>query len=194
MVMVALAAAAVIGVVAAGVGTWQAVEARQAQAKEAEAVRQEKEKEALLAQQKAQEEERQHRRRIELIMGKQQAITAASGTSLLSGSALAADIDLASEGEMEALNIRRGGTVESQARMFEARLAKFRRDQAKGQIKYEIAQGVLSAASSVTSAYGSYATSQQGGSGYRRGASYGDDYSSTYGRGSVAGRWYYGRR
>jgi hypothetical protein len=67
-----------------------------------------------------------------------------------------AELDLTTQGELEALNIRRGGQVESQAKTFEARLARFRADTAKGAIGYDIASGVLSASSSAVSSYSSY--------------------------------------
>lgn len=145
-----------IALIGAGVGTWQAVEARNRAADEADAVADEKEKEAAAARESAAFEERQHRRRMALLLGKQQAVTAAAGVSTLSGSALGAEIDLTEQAELEALNIRRGGKIESQAREFEARLAKFRADTQRGNIKYDIAGGVLTAASGATKSYSTY--------------------------------------
>lgn len=157
---ITLAIVAAVGVIAAGIGAWQAVEAHQAQAAEAKAVEEEKRNEAIAAKESAAFEEQQHRRRIQLLLGKQQAVTSAAGVSLLSGSSLAAEIDLTEQGELEALNLRRGGQIESNARLFESRIARFRADTARGAIKYDIAGGVLGAASSVTSAYAGYQAGQ----------------------------------
>lgn len=160
--MVALAwAAVIVAVIGAGVGTWQALEARARQEEEAEAVADSKRNEAQAARESAAFQERQHRRRMALLLGKQTAVTAAAGVSLLSGSAIGAEIDLAEQAELEALNIRRGGKIESEARLFEARIAKFRADTARGQVPFDIASGVLSAASGVTSAYSDYKYGQR---------------------------------
>lgn len=153
---IAIALVAAVGVIAAGIGAWQAVEAHQAQAAEAKAVEEEKKNEAQAARESAAFEEQQHRRRIQLLLGKQQTVTSAAGVSLTSGSALAADIDLTEQGELEALNLRRGGAIESNARLFESRIARFRAETARGAIKYDIAGGVLGASSSATSAYAGY--------------------------------------
>jgi hypothetical protein len=147
---------AALGVVSAGVGTWQAVEARRRAAEEADARAEQKDKEAVAAQQSAAYAETQHRRRMQLLAGKQAAVTAASGVSLTAGSALAAEVDLTTQSELEALQIRRGGQIESSAKTFEARLARYRADTQKGQIPYDIASGVLSATSSSVSAYSEY--------------------------------------
>lgn len=145
-----------IALIGAGVGIWQGVEARQRAADEADAMAEQKQNEAQVARDAAAFEEQQHRRRIALVLGKQTAVTAAAGVSVLSQSALDAELDLVMQGELEALNIRQGGKVESQAREFEARLAKYRADTQRGNIKYDIAGGVLSAASGATTAYANY--------------------------------------
>lgn len=178
MAWIAVAGIAV-AVIAAGLGTWQAIEARQAAADEADAIAEQKKQEAQAARESAAFEAQQHRRRIALLLGKQHAVTAAAGVDLTSGSAMFADIDLAQQGELEALNIERGGKVESNARLFESRIAKFRADAQRGQIPYDIAGGVLSAASGATSSYAGY---KYGTYGRRRssvaGSMYGDDYSA----------------
>ena len=148
--------AAVLAVVAAGVGTYVSVQQSQQAAEEANMVRKQKELEAQQARESAAFAETQQRRRASLLLGKQQAIEAAAGVSTSSGSPFNAEIDLTTQAELEALNIRRTGAVEAQGREWEARIAKFRRDTARGAIPFEIAGGVLSAASSATSAYGSY--------------------------------------
>lgn len=181
--MVYLAVASIaIAVIAAGVGTWQAVEARQQAADEADAVAEQKKQEAAAARDSAAFEAQQHRRRVSLLLGKQSAVTAAAGVDLLSGSAISAEIDLTEQGALEALNIERGGKIESNARIFESRLAKFRADTSRGQVPYDIAGGVLSASSGVTSAYAGYKYGSPYGAQMRRrgsvaGSMYGDDYS-----------------
>lgn len=147
---------AAIALVGVGVGTWQQVEARKRLEQEADIVAEEKDKEAQLALEASAFAERQHRRRIALLAGKQAAITAASGVSLASGSALEAESDLTIQGELEALNIRRGGQVESSAKDFEARLSRYRAKTARNQIGYDIAEGALSAASSGIDTYSTY--------------------------------------
>lgn len=151
-----LIAGIAIAIIGAGIGTWQAVEARQRQEEEANKIAEEKVKESKIVKDNAAYAEQQHRRRIALLAGKQAAVTAAAGVSLTNGSPLVAEIDLAEQGEMEALTLKRGGQIESNARLFEARLAKFRGDTARGQIPYDIATGALTAASGATSSYSSY--------------------------------------
>jgi hypothetical protein len=145
------------GVAAVGIGlsTWQAVDARKRAADEADAIAEQKDKEAIAAQQSAAYAEQQHRRRMSLLLGKQQAVTAAAGVGLTGASAMAAELDLTTQSELEALQLRRGGEIESQAKTFEARLARYRADTQRGQIKYDIASGVLSAAQSGVGAYSS---------------------------------------
>ena len=173
MVWIAVAGIA-IALIGAGVGTWQAVEARQRAADEADAMQEQKKNEAQAARDAAAFEEQQHRRRMSILLGKQTAITAASGTSVLSRSAIDAEIDLTTQAELEALNIRQRGKIESQTRDFEARLAKYRADTQRGQIGYDIAGGVLTAASGATSSYGTYKYYDTGGrktfTSYRSGA------------------------
>jgi len=142
--------------VAAGVGTYVAVQQSNAQAEEANAIRKQKEEEAKQARESALYQEQQLRRKQQLLLGKQQAITAAAGVDLTQGTPLYAELDFAQQAEMEALNVRRTGKIEESSRAFEARIAKFRRDTARGAIPFEIAGGVLSAASSATSAYYGY--------------------------------------
>src|SRR5678815_3858416 len=156
MAFVAAIIVAAVAVVAAGVGTYMSVEAANAQAKEARAIRDERENEAANALQTAAFEERQHRRRMELLLGKQQAITSASGVSTGSGSPLFAELDLTTQSELDALQIRRGGQLEADTKRFEARMAKYREETIRGTIPWTIASGVLSAASSASSSYYGY--------------------------------------
>lgn len=145
-----------LAVVAAGVGTWQAVQSRQQAADEADAIAEQKDKEAQAARDAAAYQEQQHRRKIALLSGKQEAITAAAGVSLYGGSPQDAELDLATQSELEALNIRRGGQVESQAKDFEARLSRYRASSQRSAIKYDIAGGVLQASSGAVQSYAGY--------------------------------------
>lgn len=157
-----LIASAIISVIAIGVSTYVAVQSAEQQANEAKAIRQEREAEAANALQTAAFEEKQHRRRMELLLGKQQAITAAAGLSTGSGSPLFAEMDLTTQAELDALQIRRGGQLEADTKKFEARMAKYREETIRGTIPWTIASGVLSAASSASSSYYTYQSSQTG--------------------------------
>ena len=149
-------AGVVVAVAAAAVGTYLQVQASEAQAEEANAIRKQKQQEAQAARDSAAFAEQQNRRHTMLLLGKQQAIMAAAGVSTTSGSPLLQEVDLVQQAELDALNIRRGGKIEASGREFEARIAKFRRDTARGAIPFEIASGVLQAASSSASIYSSY--------------------------------------
>lgn len=153
---IAAVVAGVLAVVAAGVGTYVAVQQAEQQADEANAIRKQKEEEARQAVESAAFQERQLRRRQSILLGKQQAITAAAGVDLTTGTALFAEADFAEQAELEALNVRRTGKIEASGREFEARIAKFRRENARGAIPWLIAGGVLSASSSAATSYSVY--------------------------------------
>ena len=93
--------------------------------------------------------ERQFRRRADLIVGQQQAIFGAAGVDTASGSPLLQELDTVRQTEMEALNIRRGGDVAAAASRFEARLRRFQGDYFSGQIPGQIAGGVLQGGGSI---------------------------------------------
>lgn len=151
-----LIAGLAVAVIGAGVGTYEAVQSRNRQEEEYAAIEEQKQKEAKAAADSAAYQEQQHRRRIALLAGRQQAVTAAAGVSTVGGTPQAFDIDLATQGELEALNIRRGGQIESEAKTFEARLARYRANTEKGLVPFDIASGVLTATSGATREYSSY--------------------------------------
>lgn len=154
-------ASVAIAIVGAGVSTWQTLEARKQQADEAEAISEQKEEEAQQARDAAAFAEQQHRRRIAIVRGKNIAAEAAAGIDISSGSPLIQEIDLTEQAELEALNIRRGGAAAASGRVFESRIAKFRRDTARAAMPLDIAGGALTAARGATSAYGSYASASR---------------------------------
>ena len=145
-------------VLSAAASTYAAVQQSEQNAAMARATRKQRETEAAQAADAAMFEERQHRRRIAILLGKQQAIFAASGVDPSSGSPLVQQIDLIKQGEIEALNIRAGGSLESSERMFEAGLAKYRARTLKSQVPLQIASGVTSAVAGAGVAYSRYQT------------------------------------
>lgn len=97
-------------------------------------------------------EETQQRRRTGLLLGKQAAISAASGVDITSGSPLFAELDNVRQAELEALNVRRTGQLGGSAKDFEARLARFQSDRIQGNIP-GIAFGGLAQGGSVLSQF-----------------------------------------
>lgn len=146
----------VVAVIAAGVSTYMQVRASQQAADEADAISSQKDKEAEAAVQTAAYQEQQLRRRQTLLLGKNQAIATAAGVDLSSGSPLFNEIDLTTQAELDALNVRRGGAIESNARSFESNIAKYRAQNARGAVPFEIAGGVLQASSSAAKGYLGY--------------------------------------
>lgn len=69
-------------------------------------------------------EEAQARRRASMSMGSMVATSAASGVDVTSGSPLFMELDSARQAELDAMNIRRQGDLASQAKRFEARMAR----------------------------------------------------------------------
>lgn len=149
-------AGVIIAVISAALSTFMAVRNSQQQAKLAKAVQEQKDEEAAAAQSQAAFDEKQQRRRNALLIAKQNAIFAASGVDTTEGTPLFTAIDSAQQAELDALNIRTQGQRQTAGLRFESSIAKFRRHQALSGIPFEIAGGVLSAASAATSAYGSY--------------------------------------
>jgi hypothetical protein len=82
-------------------------------------------------------EEAQQRRKNALLQGSANAIGAASGVSISSGSPLFMELDRIKQGEIEALNIRRTGEVAAQGLRYQGRLA-------RRAIPGSILQGLLS--------------------------------------------------
>lgn len=159
-------AAAVIG---AGVSIAAAIQQSEQQEKLANAAKKQKEIEAQAFREQAAYEEGQQRRRSLILLGKQQAIFAAAGVDTGSGSPLLQEIDLTSQLELEALNIRAFGARGASGKQFEAGIANYQARAARSGQTLSILGGVTSAVGGVASSYSSA-------------------YSNTY-RGSVASRW-----
>ena len=139
----------VVAVIGAGISTYAAYSQAQQQQQAAKSESAFRMQEAESARQSAAYEERQYRRRIALLLGKQEAIAGASGTDPTSGSPLLMELDNVKQGELEALNIRRTGQVAASAREYEARLARQRASFAGQQKGYAIAGGILQASKSI---------------------------------------------
>jgi hypothetical protein len=166
------AAAAIIG---AGVAAYSAVEASEERGRQAKRQRQldiqqaeRRKEEAEIIKDTAAFEERQHRRQLALMLGKQRAGFAAAGYAGDIGTPLSYEIDLVKEGELEALSLRRAGAIGSRERLiesdislFQANTAHFAQRSALRQIPLQIAGGVAGA---VSSGVGAYTTTQY----YRR--------------------------
>lgn len=106
--------------------------------------------EANSVEQAALVSERQSRRDSSLVTGKANAIVAASGLSLKSGSPLLMELDRAKQAEIEALSIRRSGQMQAASKRYESRLQ-------RRQIPFDILGGFLNAGSQATIARGAKA-------------------------------------
>lgn len=148
-------AALIIGVVGAGISTYAAYSQAQQAQDNAKTESKYREQEAESIRQSSAYEERQYRRRVAILLGKQNAIAAATGTDPTQGSPLLMELDNVKQGELEALNIRRTGQMGASAREYEARLARQRASYASDQKGYAIAGGVLQASRSVLSTWSS---------------------------------------
>jgi len=143
-----IAVAAVVGVAAAlagaGVATYSAVHQAQESEKQARNLKHRREREALLAEQNAEIAASQHQRRMRLLAGEQQSTLAAAGLSTTSGTPLVFDIDLATQGELETLLLKRQGALASEEKMFEAGILGQRERSLRGSIVPTVAGGTLS--------------------------------------------------
>jgi hypothetical protein len=119
-------AAVAVAVIGTGLTTYAASEQAAAQRRAAKREESFREAEAESIRQAAEFEERQFRRRVSFLMGKQEAELAALGLDISSGSPLQLQIDTARQAELEALNVRRSGAQAASAREFEASLARDR--------------------------------------------------------------------
>lgn len=121
-------AIAAIAVSAAGTGVtlYAASEAAAQRRKEAELAEEMRLQEAQEQLDLAAYEERQFRRRMSILLGKNFAITAGTGLDPESGTPLYGEIENVTQAELEALNIRRTGQVGESASKFEARLNRYR--------------------------------------------------------------------
>ncbi len=145
--------AVALSIIGAVISTYATVQQSQQQADLATAVQKQKNVEAQTAVDTAAFEETQHRRRIKLLMGQQEATYAASGLDPSQGTPMLREIDLAKQGELEALEIRRGGSIEAASSRFEANIARFQAGVYSGRMPFTIASGVLQAGASSASAY-----------------------------------------
>jgi hypothetical protein len=146
-------AGVVIAVAGAGVATYSAVQQAETQKKLAKSEKKQREIEADAVRESAKFEERQARRRLMLVRGENQAAFAAAGFETTSGTPLVQDIDLVTQGELDALNIRRAGEMSATTSIYESNVAGFRAQAAERSIPLSIAGGVLSAGSGAVSAY-----------------------------------------
>lgn len=119
------ALAAIASIAGVGISTLSAAQQAKAQAGAMKAQAEAAEIESTSIQQQAAEEERQSRRRSALAIGKQTAISAASGVDISMGSPLFMELDSIREAEMDALNIRHSGVLGTSAKAFESKLARF---------------------------------------------------------------------
>lgn len=145
-----MVAAAIIG---AAASTYAAYSAYEQQEETSEAIRAQKKVDAENARQSAAFEEQQSRRATALLLGKQRAIAAASGTVPTSGSPLVQEVDFIQQAELEALNIRRYGRMNASARDFEAGIARYQRDRARAGMPIALAGEVAGGISNVMSTY-----------------------------------------
>lgn len=157
----ALIIGAIAAVAGAGISIASAVTSANKEAELSEVVAEQKEVEAVAIRESAKADEVQARRRAAFLIGKQRAITAASGLDPGYGSAIDLEIDTVQQAELEALSIRRVGALSSSAREYEANISRFRGESARDTIPYAIAGGVLQAGSSLASAYGAYSSNKK---------------------------------
>lgn len=80
--------------------------------------------EARSIEEQAAFDERQQRRQARLMQGQANAIGAASGIDISSGSSLLMELDRAKQSEIEAQGIRRSGKIGADAKRYGARLAR----------------------------------------------------------------------
>lgn len=80
--------------------------------------------EARSIEEQAAFDERQQRRQARLLQGQANAIGAASGIDISSGSSLLMELDRAKQSEIEAQVIRRSGNIAAQGKRYGARLAR----------------------------------------------------------------------
>jgi hypothetical protein len=116
----------IIGLIGTAISTYAAYEQSQGQQRAAKSEAQLREQEATSMQQAADYQAQQYRRRIDMLLGKQHAITAAAGLDPTSGSPLLMELANVRQAKLEETNIRRTGEVAASGRNFEARLARYR--------------------------------------------------------------------
>jgi len=178
----ALAIIAIVGVAVAAAGTGVAVassiQASEQAALNAEAEAEFRNREADTAIKAAEVEsanireaaaydERQARRRLRVILGQNRAAVAASGLDPSSGSPAMAELENVKQAEIEALNIRRIGSVSSSVREYEGLISanerrfagsvkKLEASYSRRQIPYTAASGLAQVGGSVLSSWSGY--------------------------------------
>ena len=151
--------AALASLAGAGIATYGAIrQSREAQA-QAKGLQQQKELEARVAKENAEFDEQQHRRRVRMLQGEQSAMLAAAGVDTASGTPLINDVDIATQGELEALMIKRRGIAGGEERTFESELLGRRARALRSAEGLTLAGGAISGLSGLTSAASSYAQS-----------------------------------
>lgn len=130
-------------VAGAGLSTLSSVQQARFQSAASKAQASAARREAQIEEDNAKFEEQQFRRKIGMVLGKQTAISAASGIDITSGSSLFAELDNIRQAEIEALTIRRGGALASSSKLFESRLAKMQARRYRSSIPGIVAGGVV---------------------------------------------------
>jgi hypothetical protein len=148
-------ASVVVALIGVGLSTYAASEQAAAQRRAAKREEKFREQEAESIRQAAEYEERQFRRRVGLLIGKQHAELAALGIDPASGSPLILALDTARQAELEALNVRRSGAQAASAREFEASLAGERRRALRYAGTYAAAGGAAEAGGSILRTFAS---------------------------------------
>lgn len=146
----------VIGLLGTAISTYAAYSQNQELQKAAKAEAAFRNQEAESLRQSAAFQERQYRTRLAVLLGQQQAISAASGVDISSGSPLLMQLNNVRQGEMEALNIRRTGEVGASGKELEARLARMRAGFLNTQSGYILGAGAFKAGSSILSGWSTY--------------------------------------
>ena len=145
-------------VISTAISTYAAYSQAQAQQTAAKTEASYRNQEAESARQAAAYDERQQRRRMSLLLGKQSAIMGASGADPTTGSPLLMELDSVRQAELDALNIRRTGEVSAYGSEMQARNARQRAAWASSQKGLAVAGGVASGASSILAQWGAYST------------------------------------
>jgi hypothetical protein len=140
-------AAVAVAVIGAGISAYAQSQQAAAQRHAAKLTEEFRTQEAQSAQDSAAFQERQFRRRLALTIGKQEAVYGAMGIDMTSGSPFLNILDTAKQGEMEALNIRRGGDVAAADRLFAARMAKLQGSMVPSDLAIGIGAGVKASGS-----------------------------------------------
>jgi hypothetical protein len=143
-------ASLILGVVGTGMSVMSSVQQARSEEAAARTSARAAEMEAESARESAAFEERQFRRKAQHAIGKQRAITAASGVDPSTGSPLLQELDFARQAEIEALNIRRGGELSATGSEFESALQRQKAGQARRGVGFAIGKGVARTGSILT--------------------------------------------